>query len=96
MGGFLDAALSFPAVVFTPLLIVVIGYWVVVIAGGADPEGDGGDGGFLGFLGLGGAPASIVLSLFIAVAWFASLARRRTARRGTGARPWPARSSSPG
>ncbi|MEU7907912.1 hypothetical protein [Actinoplanes sp. NPDC049118] len=74
MGGFLDAVLSFPSVVLTPLLVVVIGYWIVVIAGGADPEGDGGDGGFLGFVGLGGAPASIVLSLFIAVAWFAALA----------------------
>ncbi|MET8147565.1 hypothetical protein ACIBSW_06530 [Actinoplanes sp. NPDC049668] len=74
MGGFLDAALSFPAVVLTPLLIVVIGYWIVVIAGGADPEGDGGDAGFLSVLGLAGVPASIVLSLLIAVAWFASLA----------------------
>jgi hypothetical protein len=74
MGGFLDAVLSFPVIVFTPLLLVVIGYWIVVIAGSADAEGDGGDGGFLGFLGLGGVPASIVLSLFIALAWFVTLA----------------------
>ncbi|MEU4214103.1 hypothetical protein [Actinoplanes sp. NPDC026623] len=74
MGGFFDAVLSFPVIVFTPLLVVVIGYWIVVIAGGADPEGDGADGGFLGFLGLGGVPASIVLSLFIALAWFVTLA----------------------
>ncbi|AGZ46650.1 hypothetical protein AFR_41980 [Actinoplanes friuliensis DSM 7358] len=77
MGGFFEAALSFPAVIFTPLLVVVIGYWLVVIVGGADPDGDGdgGDaGGFLGFLGLGGVPASVVLSLLIAVAWFAALA----------------------
>ncbi|MFI7543143.1 hypothetical protein [Actinoplanes sp. NPDC049599] len=73
MGGFFEAALSFPAVIFTPLLVVVIGYWLVVIVGGADPDGDGGDtdGGFLGF---GGVPASVVLSVLVAVAWFAALA----------------------
>ena len=76
MGGFLEAALSFPAVILTPLLVVVIGYWLVVIAGGADPDGDGGDtdSGFLNFLGFGGVPASVVLSLVIAVAWFVALA----------------------
>ena len=75
MGGFFEAALSFPAVILTPLLVVVIGYWLVVIVGGADPDGDGGtDGGFLGFLGFGGVPASVVLSLLVAVAWFAALA----------------------
>jgi hypothetical protein len=76
MGGFFEAVLSFPAVIFTPLLVVVIGYWLVVLAGGADPEGDsdGGSGGFLGFLGLGGVPASVVVSLLIAFAWFAALA----------------------
>jgi hypothetical protein len=72
MDRFVDAALSFPAVIFTPLLVVVVGYWIVVIAGGADPEDDGA--GFLGFLGLGGVPATVVLSLFVAVAWFAALA----------------------
>ena len=76
MGGFIEAALSFPAVILTPLLIVVIGYWLVVVAGGADPEGDGldGDGGFLGFLGFGGVPAPVVLSLLVAVAGLAALA----------------------
>jgi hypothetical protein len=76
MGEFFAAALSFPAVILTPLLVVVIGYWLVVIVGGADPEGDGGDtdGGFLGFLGFGGVPASVVLSLLVAVAWFVALA----------------------
>lgn len=74
MGGFVEAALSFPAVIFTPLLVVVIGYWLVVVVGGADPDGDGGaDGGFLGLLGFGGVPASVVLSLLVAVAWFAAL-----------------------
>ncbi|GGQ44287.1 DUF1449 family protein [Couchioplanes azureus] len=76
MGGFFEAVLSFPTVVLTPLLVVVIGYWLVVIVGGADPEGDGGgeDAGFLGFLGLSGVPASVVLSLLIVFAWFVTLA----------------------
>jgi hypothetical protein len=76
MGGFFEAALSFPAVIFTPLLIVVVGYWIVVIAGGADPDGDGGEagGGALAFAGLGGVPTSVVMSLLIAFAWFAALA----------------------
>ncbi|MEV4704604.1 hypothetical protein [Actinoplanes sp. NPDC049316] len=75
MGGFFEAALSFPTVVLTPLLVVVIGYWLVVVVGGADPEGDGVEGGgFLGFLGLGGVPASVVVSLLIVFAWFATLA----------------------
>jgi hypothetical protein len=77
MGGFLEAVLSFPTVVLTPLLVVVIGYWLVVVVGGADPDGDGtadAEGGFLGFLGLGGVPASVVISLLVVFAWFASLA----------------------
>jgi hypothetical protein len=75
MGGFVEAALSFPTVLFTPLLVVVIGYWIVVIAGGADPEADlDGDAGPLGFLGLRGVPISVVVSLLVVLAWFASLA----------------------
>lgn len=78
MRGFLEAAISFPTVVFTPLLIVVIGYWVVVIAGGADPDtdvdsGEAGDGP-LAFVGLSGVPMSVVFSLLVLFAWFGSLA----------------------
>ncbi|MDY7083987.1 MAG: hypothetical protein SYR96_02665 [Actinomycetota bacterium] len=74
--GFVDAALSFPTVLLTPLLVVVIGFWIVVIVGGADPDAgsEAGDGGPLGFAGLGGVPAPITLSLLVAFAWFASLA----------------------
>jgi hypothetical protein len=78
MGGFVDAVLSFPTVVLTPLLVVVIGYWIVVIVGGADPEGDadGGDAGSgpLSFIGLTGVPASVIISLLVVLAWFGSLA----------------------
>ncbi|MCM4083067.1 YqiJ family protein [Paractinoplanes hotanensis] len=68
--------MSFPTVLFTPLLVVVVGYWLVVIAGGADPDAgsDAGDHGPLHFAGLGGVPVPISLSLVIVFAWFASLA----------------------
>lgn len=78
MGGFVEAALSFPTVVFTPLLVVVIGYWIVVIIGGADPdtEIDSGETGHsvVSFLGFGGVPLPVVGSLLVVLAWFGSLA----------------------
>ena len=78
MGGFIEAVLSFPTVLFTPVLLVVIGYWLLVMVGGADPESEGGSGeaggGVLAVVGLGGVPASVVVSLLVALAWFASLA----------------------
>lgn len=95
MSEFVDAALAFPTVLFTFLLIVVIGYWLLVLAGGlgvdaldADVDLDvdldmdvdsgtdaneAGFAGFLGGLGLGGVPVTVVLSLLIALAWFACL-----------------------
>ncbi|GAB7040044.1 hypothetical protein JCM9533A_38940 [Catenuloplanes niger JCM 9533] len=81
MGGFIDAALGFPAVLFSFLLVVVVGYWVVVLIGGADVDGLDGDAGeaggltgFFAWLGLGGVPVTVIVSLMVAFAWFASLA----------------------
>ncbi|MGS2646480.1 hypothetical protein [Streptosporangium sp. LJ11] len=81
MGQFVDAALSFPTVLFTFLLLVIIAYWVLVVSGvfGFDGGGDGdgseatGAGGLLSGLGLGGVPAAVAVSLLVVVAWFASL-----------------------
>jgi hypothetical protein len=73
MDGFIQAALSFPAVLFTPLLIIVIAFWAVVVAGGADPDADG-SGDLLSFAGLGGVPVSVPLSSLVVFAWFGSLA----------------------
>ena len=76
MGGFARAVLDFPTVVFTFLLVVVIGYWLLVLVGVVDLDGDaeaGGSVNLLAGLGLGGLPATVVLSLLIAVAWFVSL-----------------------
>jgi hypothetical protein len=72
MEGFIEAALSFPTVLFTPLLIIVVAYWAVVVGGGADPEADAGS--YLGFAGLGGIPVSMPLSLLVVFAWFGCLA----------------------
>ena len=100
MGEFLDAAFGFPTALFSFSLLVVAGYWALVLLGGlgvdflgvgtdadagagagaGDAHGgdaDGGDGFLaerLAVLGLGGVPATVVLSLLIAVAWFVSLA----------------------
>lgn len=60
-----DAVLSFPTVLFTPLLIVVIGYWVVVVAGGTGPDAAAD---------VLGVPVSIPASLLIVFAWFGCLA----------------------
>ncbi|MFI1989917.1 hypothetical protein [Actinoplanes sp. NPDC020271] len=66
--GFIEAALSFPTVLLTPLLILVIGYWIVVIVGGADPEAGHGHGDLLG------VPVPVFVSLLVALAWFGTLA----------------------
>jgi hypothetical protein len=76
--GFVGTALSFPTVLFSFLLLVVVGYWLLVLTGvldlGDDLDLDGVPGDVLAGLGLGGLPATIVFSLIVAVAWFVSLA----------------------
>jgi Protein of unknown function (DUF1449) len=80
MGDFIEAILDFPTVLFSFLLVVVIGYWLVVLLGGADLDMDtdvdgdvGGATGFLAGLGLGGVPVTVALSLLTVLAWFVSL-----------------------
>ncbi|MPZ81842.1 MAG: hypothetical protein GEV28_16150 [Actinophytocola sp.] len=87
MGEFVDAALSFPAVLLSFLLVVVVLYWLLVVlgtldidvgggddVGGDDGGGDDGDGGgLLDGLGLGGVPVTVSLSVLIIFAWFVSL-----------------------
>ncbi|MGH3760827.1 hypothetical protein [Actinophytocola sp.] len=86
MDDFVDAALSFPAVLFGFLLVVVVLYWLLVVLGTldidlvggdgdiGDGDGDGGgDGGFLDGLGLGGVPITVTLSVLIVFAWFVSI-----------------------
>lgn len=71
MGEFVDAALSFPAALFSVLLAVVVVYWLLVLLGTLDIEVgdiDLGDG-----LGLGGVPVTVTVSVLTVVAWFVSL-----------------------
>jgi hypothetical protein len=87
--GFVHAALAFPTALFTFLLVLAIGYWVVVLlslvevdlmhAHGVDgvddvAAADGGITSALTAVGLGGAPVTVVLTIVIALAWFLSLA----------------------
>jgi hypothetical protein len=68
MTEFLHVTLSFPTVIFSFLLVVVAGYWAVVISGLFDF-----DDGEAPWLGLGGVPAGIALSLLIALSWLLTL-----------------------
>ncbi|MFC4532303.1 hypothetical protein [Sphaerisporangium dianthi] len=82
MGEFVRTALGFPTVLFSFPLVVTVGYWILVLLGSAGIDmldaGDAGEAGHgagaLSALGLGGVPATVTVSLLLAVAWFASLA----------------------
>ncbi|MCP4701879.1 MAG: ubiquinone biosynthesis protein [Gammaproteobacteria bacterium] len=81
--SFLSTILSFPALILSGLLGIVLLYWVLVILGALDIEllgggdADGGDasgdeegfGALLAFLGLGGVPFTIAISLLVLCAW---------------------------
>lgn len=72
MGEFVDAALSFPTIVFSFLLAAVLVYWLLVLLGTLDIEIgdlDVGDG-----LGLGGVPVTVTASVLVVISWFVSLA----------------------
>lgn len=81
MSEFLSATLAFPTVLFTFGLLVVAGYWLLVLCGGFGLDvldGDTGgetEGATAGLdrLGLGGVPATVAVTGLIAVAWFVSL-----------------------
>ncbi|WP_327088692.1 hypothetical protein OIE66_41355 [Nonomuraea sp. NBC_01738] len=68
MIDFLGAVLAFPTVLFSALLVVVVGYWIIVLTGLFDLED-----GEAAWLGLGGMPIGVSLSLLVATAWLLSL-----------------------
>ncbi|MFC9945457.1 hypothetical protein [Streptomyces pratensis] len=72
MSEFLSAALAFPAVVFGAALVVVVCFWLLVLAGAAghDSFDTDLDSEAVGF---GGVPVSVSVSLFVVVAWFTGL-----------------------
>ncbi|TQF67772.1 OB-fold-containig protein [Pseudoalteromonas luteoviolacea] len=76
---FLNTIFTFPTVVFTTLLLVVIGFWFIVLLGFADIdmfegdveiEADGSDSLFQ--MGFGGVPLTISISLVILISWVIS------------------------
>ncbi|MDX3851118.1 hypothetical protein [Streptomyces sp. AK02-01A] len=80
MGEFLSAAMGFPAVLFGAALLVVVAFWVLVLAGAVDhdPFHTPVD---TEATGLGGVPVTVPVSLLVAVAWFAGLAGSVLVRR---------------
>jgi len=80
MSEFLDIALSFPPVVFSFGLVVVVLYWLTVIIGAIDVDvvEVGGDaeldaGGFWSAFGFGEVPFTVVLSLWITLGWIVTV-----------------------
>ncbi|QKW18183.1 hypothetical protein HUT16_03100 [Kitasatospora sp. NA04385] len=80
MHGFIETALGFPTALFSFALLVVIGYWGLVLLGGLGVDVlDGGQGvdthgEVPAHPGWDGAPATVVVSLLVSIAWFVSLA----------------------
>lgn len=72
MDEFLNAALGFPAVIFGAALVVVVCFWLLVLAGAADQHSFDSDLDS-GTVGLGGVPVTVSVSLLVVVAWFGSL-----------------------
>ncbi|WP_053619160.1 OB-fold-containig protein [Nocardiopsis sp. NRRL B-16309] len=79
---FLGTTFGFPAVLFTPLLLVVAVYWVLVLVGATDSElldavdADGAASGLSAVMHrarLGDVPVTVALSMLICSAWFVSM-----------------------
>ncbi|MEV6795208.1 hypothetical protein AB0M87_25165 [Streptomyces sp. NPDC051320] len=87
MGEFIDAALGFPAVLFGAALLVVIAFWLLVLAGAADHDAfslyGGPHAGMHGetahtvpgadAAGDSAVPVTVPVSLAVLIAWFVSL-----------------------
>ncbi|WP_436791909.1 hypothetical protein [Yinghuangia sp. YIM S10712] len=72
MGEFVAAVLSFPAVVFTFALVIVIVFWLCAAMGAVGHDAFEGDSAGDAF-GLGGVPVAVAVSLLVALAWTLSL-----------------------
>lgn len=75
---FFDAAVTFPTLLFSFLMIIVVVYWLLLVVGGAVLERAAdvrsrGLARMLALIGLGGVPVSFVLSLLVLLSWMASL-----------------------
>ncbi|MFI6499941.1 hypothetical protein [Nonomuraea typhae] len=68
MTEFLHAVLGFPTVLFSFLLVVVVGYWIAALTGLLDLDDVDAS-----WLGLAGVPAGATLSIVIVLSWLLSL-----------------------
>lgn len=73
MTEFLEAAAGFPAVIFSSALVVVLGFWLLVMLGGAEADSFDSDVD-LDVTGLGGVPVTVAASMAVVMAWFSTLA----------------------
>ncbi|OLT00122.1 hypothetical protein BJF90_07505 [Pseudonocardia sp. CNS-004] len=77
MSGFVAAAVGFPAVLLSFMLVVVVGYWLLVLVGAdfvdADVDTDAADGGVINTIGLGGVPLMVGLSMWITLSWLLAM-----------------------
>jgi hypothetical protein len=72
MAEFVQAATTFPTVLSTAALVVVVGFWLLVLVGAAGTDAFDTDVN-TGALGLGGVPVTVASSLLILLTWFFSL-----------------------
>ncbi|GGX43137.1 hypothetical protein [Streptomyces chryseus] len=72
MDEFLHATATFPTVLFSAGLVVVVGFWLLVLLGAADHDSFDVDVD-TDALSLGGVPVSVSASLLIVLSWFSSV-----------------------
>ncbi|MET7644943.1 hypothetical protein ABZS83_15110 [Streptomyces sp. NPDC005426] len=72
MQEFQTATLSFPALLFSAALVVVIAFWLLVLAGAADHHAFDADLD-TDLAGIGGVPVTVSVSVMVAVGWFTAL-----------------------
>ncbi|WP_240134383.1 hypothetical protein [Streptomyces sp. MUM 178J] len=74
MNEFLSASFAFPTILFSAALVVVAGFWLLVLLGAAEHDAFDGDVGSGPAAGLAGVPVAVAASLLIVTGWFVSLA----------------------
>ncbi|NSY34160.1 DUF1449 domain-containing protein [Pseudoalteromonas sp. JC28] len=79
---FLNTAFTFPTVIFSTLLLIVLLFWLIallgfadidILEGDVDIEAEGASSGSFWEVAFGGVPVSISLSLIIALGWIISI-----------------------
>lgn len=73
MGEFLNAALGFPALLFSTAVVVVLGFWLLVLCGAAERDCFDSDVDTEALC-LGRVPVSVAASVFVVTGWLLSLA----------------------